>query len=324
VMMKAVVQRGYGSPDVLHVEEVEKPVVTDDRVLLRVRAASLNALDYHTVHGGTFMRVAAKFFRQQVLPIRGVDVSGVVEQVGRNVTTLKRGDEVFGVGRGTFAEYTTSLPDRVIHKPEQLSFEQAACIGVAAFTALQGLRDKGHVKPGDQVLVYGAGGGVGTFAVQIAKALGARVTAATSTRNVETVRALAPHELVDYTQEDIVRSGRTFDVVLDVGGDRSIGEMRRLVKPQGMLVITGADKRGIGQAIMRLFSALVRQLLLKQRVVTYLARNSHDDLVYLGKLVEEGKLCPAIDRTYPLSEAIDAFRYVEHGQARAKVVITVS
>jgi NADPH:quinone reductase-like Zn-dependent oxidoreductase len=322
--MRAVVQNGYGTPDVLSVQEVARPVVTDDRVLLRVRAASLNALDYHTVHGGAFMKIAAKVMRQQQIPIRGVDVAGVVEEVGRNVTDLHQGDEVFGTGRATFAEFATSRGDLVVRKPAQVSFEQAACIGVAAYTALQGLRDKGGVKPGHRVLVYGAGGGVGTFAVQIAKALGAHVTAATSTRNLETIRALAPDELVDYTQEDITRRGPVFDVVLDVGGNRSIGQMRRVLKPDGMLVIAGADKRGMFQAITRLLMTLVRERWLRQRVVTYLARNDHDDLVYLRSLVEQGKLCPAIDRTFPLTEAVDAMRYVEKGQAKAKVVITVS
>lgn len=200
--MRAIVQEGYGSADVLQLREIDKPVVTDDRVLVRVRAASVNALDWHTVHGGWFMRTAAFVMRAPTFPVRGADVAGEVEAVGKNVTRLRPGDEVFGTGRGTFAEYTTAREDRLVPKPQQLSFAQAATIGVAAITALQGLRDRGQLQPGQRALIHGAGGGVGTFAVQIAKALGAHVTAVTSTRNVELVRSIGPDEVIDYTQED--------------------------------------------------------------------------------------------------------------------------
>ncbi len=322
--MKAVVQDGYGSADVLHFREIDRPTITEDRVLVRVRAASVNALDWHTVHGGKFMRAAAFVMRQPTLGVRGADMAGEVEAVGANVTRLRPGDQVFGMGRGTFAEFTTAREDFVVPMPRGLSFEQAATLGVAAFTALQGLRDVGQVKPGQRVLIYGAGGGVGTFAVQIAKALGAHVTAATSTRNLELVRSLEPDELFDYTQEDFTRRGRTYDVFFDVGGNRSLADCRRVLTPTGTLVLAGAGKGSAVAPLTRLAAGLLRSKVFGQRVVPFLAKNSYEDLVVLKELVEAGKLRPAIDRTYPLDEVPDAVRYVGSGQARAKVVITVS
>src|SRR5438094_8255890 len=194
--MKAVVQGGTGSSDVLHGREVEKPILADDRVLIRVRAASVNALDWHTIHGGFLLNVISMLMRQKNLPIRGVDVAGIVESVGKNVTELQPGDEVFGLGRGTFAEYASCLERGLLQKPKELSFTQAAAVGVAGLTALQGLRDKGHLGPGQRVLIHGAGGGVGTFAVQIAKALGAQVTAVTGPKNVDLVRPRGPDEII--------------------------------------------------------------------------------------------------------------------------------
>src|SRR5712691_4036780 len=235
--MKAIVQDGYGSADVLQLREIDKPVIADDRVLLRVRAASVNALDWHTVHGALLIRLITKLLRQPTFPVRGVDVAGEVEAVGKNVTRRRPGDEVFGIARGTFAEYATGMEERLLTKPPQLSFGQAATIGVAGATALQGLRDKGQLKPGQRVLIYGAGGGVGTFAVQIAKALGAHVTAVTGPANVEIVGRLGADEVIDYSKQDILRRGPTFDVVLDVAAIRSIRELRRSVAPTGTLVL---------------------------------------------------------------------------------------
>ena len=234
--MKALVQEGTGSADVLHLREIERPTITDDRVLIRVRAASVNALDWHNVHGGRALSIIAKLMRQPNIPVRGVDVAGEVEAVGKDVTRLRPGDVVFGTGRSTFAEYATSAERVLVTKPPQLSFEQAACFGVAAVTALQGLRDKGHLKAGQRVLIYGAGGGVGTFAVQIAKALGARVTAVTSTGNLDVVRSLDPDLLIDYKAEDFTRRPERYDVVADVAGDRSFGDMRRVLAPNGRSV----------------------------------------------------------------------------------------
>lgn len=322
--MKAIVQEGYGSADVLQLREIDKPLVTDDRVLVRVRAASVNALDWHTVHGARLVRMIAFLLRQPTIPVRGVDLAGHVEAVGKNVTRLRPGDEVFGTAQGTFAEYATAREDRLVPKPRQLSFAQAAAVGVAGVTALQGLRDKGQVKPGQRVLIYGAGGGVGTFAVQIAKALGAHVTAVTSTRNLDLVRSLRPDEVIDYTQEDFTRRGQRYDVIFDVAANRSFGDCRRALSPNGTLVLAGAAKSNWLAVLARPLAALVRSRLGSGWIVTFLATVRHEDLVVLKDLIEAGKLSPVIDRQYTLSEVPEAVRYLGSGQARAKVVINVA
>jgi NADPH:quinone reductase-like Zn-dependent oxidoreductase len=323
--MKAIVQEGYGSADVLRLREVDKPVVSDDGVLVRVRAASVNALDWHTVHGGRLVNIIAFLLRQPTIPVRGVDVAGQVEAVGKYVKRLRPGDEVFGVARGSFAEYTTTSEDRLAPKPSELTFAQAATLGVAGVTALQGLRDRGQLKPGQRVLIYGAGGGVGTFAVQIAKALGAHVTAVTSTRNLELVRSLGPDEVIDYTKEDFTRRGQRYDVLFDLAADRSFADCRRVLTPKGRLVLAGAAKRSWFATLSRPLVALVRSRSgMSPWLVLFLARVRYEDLVVLTELVEAGKLCPVIDRQYTLSEVPDAVRYVGSGQARAKVVINVS
>ena len=321
--MKAIVQDGYGSADVLQLREIDKPVIGDDRVLLRVRAASVNALDWHTVHGALLIRLIGKLLRQPTFPVRGVDVAGEVEAVGKNVTRLRPGDEVFGLARGTFAEYATGLEERLLAKPPQLSFAQAATIGVAGATALQGLRDKGQLKPGQRVLIYGAGGGVGTFAVQIAKALGAHVTAVTGTRNVDLIRSLGPDEVVDYTQDDVTRRPQRYDVILDVAATRPLADLRRVLTPNGRLVLAGAPKSGWLAVFAHLLFALVLSRF-DRRVVFYVAAVSHDDLLFLKELVIAEKLSPVIDRQYTLSEVPEAVGYLGSGQARAKVVINVA
>ena len=322
--MKAIIQEGQGSFDVLHLREIDRPVLEDDRVLVRVRAASVNAADYHSVHGGWLVRVVGKLMRAKTFPVPGTDVSGVVEAVGKNVRGLKVGDEVFGGSRGSYAEYTTGTERTLLLKPRNISFAEAGAVCIAGVTALQGLRDKGGLRSGQRVLIHGAGGGVGTFAVQIAKALGAQVTAVTGPRNMELVRALGPDVLVDYTKEDITRRGERFDVVLDIASTRSLGSMRRLVAPGGMLVLVGAAKGGWTGIFARIIAALFRARVLKQRIVFYVAQLKHDDLAFLGELMETGKLRPQIEREYPLSETVEAFRYAGSGQARAKVVINVS
>jgi NADPH:quinone reductase-like Zn-dependent oxidoreductase len=323
--MKAIVQEGDGSADLLRLREVDKPVVGDDGVLVRVRAASVNALDWHTVHGGRLVRIIAFLMRQPTIPIRGVDVAGQVEAVGKDVKRLRPGDEVFGVARGSFAEYATAREDHLALKPPELTFAEAATLGVAAVTALQGLRDGGQLKPGQRVLIYGAGGGVGTFAVQIAKALGAHVTAVTSTRNLELVRSLGPDEVVDYTKEDFTRRGQQYDVLFDVAADRSFADCRRVLTPKGRLVLAGGAKSGWFAALSRPVGALVRSRSgISPWLVPVLAKVRHEDMVVLKELVEAGKLRPVIDRQYTLSEVPDAVRYVGSGQARAKVVINVS
>jgi NADPH:quinone reductase-like Zn-dependent oxidoreductase len=321
--MKAIVQEGYGTADVLHLREIARPAITDDQVLVRVRAASVNALDWHTVHGGRLVGMIGLLLRQKQFPVRGVDVAGHVETVGKNVTGLHPGDEVFGLGRGTFAEYATGFERSLLSKPRNLSFGQAAAVGVACMTALQGLRDRGQVKPGQRVVIYGAGGGVGTSAVQIAKALGAHVTAVTSTRNLEVVRAIGPDELIDYTQEDFTRRGQRYDVIFDVAADRSFADYRRALTPNGKVVLTGAAKSNFFAVISRALAGIIRARLGSRWLVPFLSRSSRGDLVVLKELIEAGKLCPVIDREYPLSEAREAVRYVGSGQARAKVVINV-
>ena len=322
--MKAIVQDGYGSADVLRLQEIDKPVVADDGVLVRVRAASVNALDWHTVHGGRAVRMIGTLMRQSFDPVRGADLAGEVEAVGKDVTGLRPGDEVFGTGRGTFAEYAIASEKSLAPKPHQLTFAEASAMGVAAITALQGLRDRGRVKTGQQVLIYGAGGGVGTFGVQIAKALGARVTAVTSTRNLEIVRSMGPDEVIDYTQEDITKRGQRYDVILDVAANRSFSAMRRVLAPGGRLVVTGAAKTSMLAVMWRAIVPLVRKRFGNTWLVPFLAHVTHDDLLVLKELAEAGKLRPVIDRQYPLTEAAEAVRYVGTGQARAKVVIDVA
>ena len=321
--MKAIVQEGSGSADVLHLREIERPVVSDGRVLVRVRAASVNALDWHNVHGGTLVGIIGKLMRQVDIPVRGVDVAGEVEAVGAGVTRLRPGDAVFGTARGTFAEYASGLERNLVTKPAQLTFAQAATLGVAAVTALQGLRDKGQLKPGQRAVVYGAGGGVGTFAVQIAKALGAQVTAVTSTRNLELVRSLGPDLVIDYTKEDFTTRAERYDVVFDVAANRSLGALRRVLTPNGRIVLAGAAKKSWFAVFARLLTAFVRSRLGSTWLVLHMATITNEDLVVIKQLVEAGTLRPAIDREYPLSDAIEAVRYVGTGQARAKVVITV-
>ena len=321
--MRAIVQEGYGSADALHLREIARPTLAEGRVLVRVRAASVNALDWHSVHGGLMIRAVATLMRSKDEPVRGVDVAGVVEAVGPGVTRFAPGDEVFGNAPASFAEYALAREQGLAPKPRNASFEQAAAVGVAGRTALQGLRDHAQVKPGQRVLVNGAGGGVGTFAVQIAKALGARVTAVTGTRNVELVRSLGADEVVDYTKSDFGRDNARYDAIIDVAANRSLSDLRRVLVPSGALVLVGASKGG-GMAIFaRIGSAFVRSRVLKQRIIFFVAKSTLADLVVLKDLIEDGKLRPAIDRTYPLSEGVEAVRYLGTGQARAKVVITM-
>ena len=321
--MKAIVQEGSGTADVLKLREIERPVLADDRVLVRVHAASVNALDWHSVHGGRAVRVIGRMMGSKFDPVRGADLAGTIDAVGKNITGLRPGDEVFGTGRGTFAEYAIATANGLAPKPRNLSFSEAATMGVAAITALQGLRDRGQLKPGQRALVYGAGGGVGTFAVQIAKALGARVTAATSTTNLEIVRSMNPDDLVDYTQEDITKRADRYDVILDIAGNRPFSAMRRLLAPDGRLVVTGAAKGSMLTVMWRAMTPLVRKRFGNRWLVPFLAHVTHSDLLVLKELAEAGKLRPVIDRQFPLSEAAEAVRYVGTGRARAKVVIDV-
>jgi NADPH:quinone reductase-like Zn-dependent oxidoreductase len=319
--MKAIVQEGYGSPDVvLRLAEVDRPRPGDDGVLVRVRAASVNALDWRRMRGSPFILRFGEGLRTPKQPGLGADTAGHVEEVGKNVTHLRPGDEVFGVGTAAFAEYTTGRT--FVPKPANLIFEQAAAVPVAGLTALQGLRDKGGVQPGQSVLVYGAGGGVGTFSVLVARALGAEVTAATRTDKLDLVRSLGPDHLIDYTREDFTEGGRRYDVVVDVGGDRSLSACQRALAPGGTLLLAGAG-RGASGPIGRILAGLVRSRVLRQRIVPFISKESTEDLLTLKELIEAGKVTPVVDRTYPLAETPEAIRYLESGSVRGKVVIIV-
>jgi 2-desacetyl-2-hydroxyethyl bacteriochlorophyllide A dehydrogenase len=314
--MKAIVQDRYGSPDYLELREVDTPVAGDHGVLVRVRAASVNAADWHLMQ--KLPHLIGKLLGSPGSRVPGADMAGHVEAVGRDVARFRPGDEVFGAGRGSFGEYATAPEDHLVPKPRPLTFEQAAAIPLAGLTALQGLRDKGQVRAGQKVLIYGAGGGVGTFAVQVARSLGAHVTAVTSTGNSDLVRSIGADEVVDYTKEDFTRRGQRYDVLFDIGANRSLADCERVLAPDGRLVLVGAAG-GLGAVVWRLIKASVGS-----RRVSFLARVQHGDLVALKELAEAGKLSPVIDRQYALSEVPDALRYLGTRQARGKVVIRVA
>ena len=308
--MKALVQEGRGSADALHLRDVPIPELTEGRVLVRMRAASVNALDWHTTHGGLILEIAAKITRSKDEPVRGVDLAGTVVAVGPGVTRFVPGDEVFGGAIATFAEYVRAREDRLLPKPPELPFEQASTLNVAGHTALQALRDHANVQPGQRVLIYGAGGGVGTFAVQIAKALGARVTAVTGPRNVDVVRSLGADLVIDHTKERVSRRPERYDAVIDIAATRSLGELRRMLTPEGILIQVGAAKHGGWIGIFGRIIALLVRKRMGQRIKFFVAKSGTSDLEFLLGLIAAGKLRPVIDRTYPLTEA------------RAKVVIT--
>jgi NADPH:quinone reductase-like Zn-dependent oxidoreductase len=323
--MKAITRERYGSPDVLELTESEKPLVDDGRVLVRVRAASVNAYDWHMLRGEPFLARMSDGMRKPKTLVTGMDLAGEVEAVGRNVTEFRPGDAVFGQRSGAFAEYVSAKPSNFAPKPANLSFEQAAAVPMAGVTALQGLRDKGQLRPGQRVLVNGAAGGVGTFAVQIAKALGAHVTGVCGTNHVETVRSIGADQVIDYTKEDFTRSGQRYDLILDVAGSRSLSDCRRVLGPDGRLVMVGPGGGGrrIVPIVARILAALVTNRFAKQRILLFLGQPSNDDLIVLKELIEAGKIRPVIDRTYPLGQTAEAIRYLEQGHAGGKVVIVV-
>lgn len=319
--MKAIVQEGYGAPEaVLRLAEVDRPEPDEDGVLVRVRAASVNALDWRRVRGSPFVLRLGDGLRTPKKPGLGVDTAGHVEEIGKNVTGLRPGDEVFGVGKVAFAEYTTGT--YFVRKPANLTFEQAAALPVAGITALQGLRDKGKVQPGQRVLIHGAGGGVGTFTLMVAKALGAEVTATSRSDKLDLVRSLGADHVIDYAREDFTRGGGRYDVIVDVGGNRSLTACRRALVPGGTLVLSGAG-HGASGPIGRFLAASFRSAVLRQRIVAFISKESTEDLLALRELVEAGKVTPVIDRTFPLDEAPEAIRHLESGNAGGKVVITV-
>jgi len=318
--MKALVRPRSRAVHRLQLTDVERPTLTDDLVLVKVRAASVNAADWHTLHSGGIAGAIAWAMRIPVPPICGSDLAGVVEAVGKDITRFKPGDEVFGSGLGSFAEYTLSKENNLALKPAQLSFDEAAALPIAGVTALQGLRKAG-VQPGQSLLVYGAGGGVGTFAVQIAAGLGAVVTAVTSTSNLDVIQALHAKEVIDYTREDVTRRKVRYDVIFDVAAVRSLSDLTRILERDGSLVLAGAAKGSMLELVGRLANAQFRARFLGQRVFSFVARITREDLEALADLVQAGKLRPAIDREYALEKVGDAIQYVGTGHARAKVVI---
>jgi len=324
--MQAIVQDEYGEAgDVLRLEQIDRPEIGDDRVLVRVRAAGVDRGVWHLMAGLPYpIRLAGYGLRTPRNGVRGADVAGIVEAVGKDVTTLQPGDEVFGIADGSFAEYASARADKLAPKPESLTFEQAAAVPVSALTALQAVRDHGSVQAGQTVLIIGASGGVGSFAVQIAKAFGAEVTGVCSTAKVDMVRSLGADHVVDYTQDDIAGSGQRYDVILDIGGHRSLSLLRRALAPRGTLVLVGAETGGrwLGGNDRQL-RAIALSPFVGQKLGTFVASENNADLGVLTELIESGKVTPAIDRTYPLSEVPEAIRYMQAGHARGKVVITV-
>ncbi|MEA2002775.1 MAG: NAD(P)-dependent alcohol dehydrogenase [Actinomycetota bacterium] len=319
--MKAIVQDHYGSADVLELQEIDTPVADDDGVLVRVEAASVNPLDWHIMRGSPFLVRMMSGLRQPKPRVRGVDVAGQIEAVGKNVTQFQPGDEVFGWCQGAFAEYVSAGEQNFLTRPGSLTHEQAAAVGVAGFTALQGLRDKGRIQPGHKVLVIGASGGVGTFAVQIAKSYGAEVTGVCRTANTDMVRSIGADHVIDYTREDFTQGHQRYDLIFQLAGTASPSRLRRVLTPKGTLVLSAGTGRLAG--IDRVVRALVVSPFVSQRLVTWVASENHEDLVTLKELMESGKVTPVIDRSYPLHETPEAIRYVEDGHTRGKVVITM-
>ena len=317
--MKAIVYTEYGSPEVLHLKEVEKPAPRDNEVLVKIHASSANPADWHLMRAEPFL---ARFENGLLKPKNtklGADVAGHVEEVGTNVTQFHAGDEVFGSmplnELGGFAEYVCANEDALALKPAGLTFEQAAAVPLAAFTALQGLRDKGQIQPGQKVLINGASGGVGTFAVQIAKSYGTEVTGVCSTRNLDLVRSIGADHVIDYTKEDFTQNGQRYDLIFDAVGNRSVSDYRRALSPNGICAVAGFT------SLSRLFQVMF--LGGKKIGLMETAKANKKDLLFIRELLESGKVVPVIDRAYPLSEVPEAIRYLEGGHARGKVVITV-
>jgi NADPH:quinone reductase-like Zn-dependent oxidoreductase len=324
--MKAIVQDRYGSADVLELGDVDMPVPKDDEVLLRVHAAGVDPGVWHLMTGMPYLlRLFGYGLRRPKVRVRGRDVAGRVEAVGKDVTGFRPGDEVFGICEGSFAEYACARADKLVPKPANLSFEQAAVVPISALTALHGVRDTGQVQPGQRVLVIGAAGGVGSFAVQLAKAFGAKVTGVCSTTKTDLVRSIGAEHVIDYTREDFADGTRHWDLVLDTAGNRPLSQLQRALTPKGTLVLVGGEGGGrwLGGFERQLFWAPVRSLFVGQRLRSLVSKERKDDLRTLRELIEAGKVTPVIDRTYPLAEAPEAIRYLAQGHPRGKVAVTV-
>jgi NADPH:quinone reductase-like Zn-dependent oxidoreductase len=323
--MKAIVHDIYGSADVLELRDLDQPTIADDEVLVRVHAAGVDRGVWHVMTGLPYpIRLAGYGLRAPKNPVLGMDLAGVVEAVGKDVTRLQPGDEVFGIGKGAFAEYARVPENKLAPKPANLSFQQAAVVAISGLTALQGVRDHGRVEAGDNVLIIGASGGVGSYAVQLAKAFGAEVTAVCSSTKVDMVRSLGADHVIDYTRDDFANGQLRYDVILDIGGNSSLSRLRRALSPKGTLVIMGGetDGRWLGGSD-RQVRALLLSPFISQKMGTFICKENHEDMLVLKELIEAGKVTPVIDRAYPLSEVPKAVRYLDEGHARGKVVITV-
>jgi NADPH:quinone reductase-like Zn-dependent oxidoreductase len=323
--MKAIVQDTYGSADVLELRDIEIPEIGDDEVLLRVHAAGLDRGVWHEMTGLPYLiRIMGYGLLSPKTRAHGYDVAGRVEAVGKNVTQFAAGDEVFGLCRGSFVEYACAKEDKLVAKPANLTFEQVAAVPVSALTALQGLRDHGKIQAGQTVLIIGASGGVGTFAVQLAKAFGAEVTGVCSTAKADLVRSLGADHVIDYKREEITETGQRFDLILDIGGNRTLSHLRSALTPRGTLVIVGGEEGGrwLG-GVDRLLRALLLSPFVSHNLRGFVAKGKKEDLQFLREQIEAGKVTPIVDRTFPLSEVPAAIRYLIEGHARGKIVITV-
>jgi NADPH:quinone reductase-like Zn-dependent oxidoreductase len=322
--MKAIVQHKYGSPsDVLKFKEIDKPVVKDDEVRVRVHAASIHIGDVYTIKGLPYAMRPVFAASRAKNRVPGTDIAGTVEAVGKNVKQLRPGDEVFGWCKGAFAEYVSASEDALALKPVNFTFEQASAVGTSAFTALQALRDQGDIQPGQKVLITGASGGVGTFAVQIAKLLGAEVTGVCSTRNVEMVRSIGADHVIDYTQEDFTQIGHRYDFILDNVGNHSLSDTRAALTPKGTLSANGAPISGWFGGLGYFFQAFVMSLVVSQQERPFVSMPNKEDLATLKELAEAGKVAPVIDRTYSLDETPEAIGHVGEGHSQGKTIITV-
>ncbi len=323
--MKAIVQDTYGTADVLELRDIDVPEIADDQVLVRVHAAGVDRGVWHLMAGLPYpIRIAGYGVRAPKNPVLGMDLAGVVEAVGRDVTHFAPGDEVFGIGKGTFAEYAVAPEGKLAPKPANLTFEQAAAIAISGLTALQALRDVAHVQAGQKVLVIGASGGVGTYAVQVAKALGAHVTGVASTSKLDLVRAIGADEVIDYTAEDFAAGEHRYDVIVDIGGNASLARLRRALTPTGTVAIVGQETGGrwLG-GFDRMLRAPLLSPFVGQDLRSVTASENAADMVVLKDMIEAGQITPVIERSYPLAEVPDAIRHVEQGRARGKVVITI-
>jgi NADPH:quinone reductase-like Zn-dependent oxidoreductase len=322
--MRAIAQVGYGSPDVLRMAQIARPEPAADEVLIRVRAAGIDRGTWHVMAGQPYAMRLGIGLRRPRNPVAGMDTAGTVVAVGTAVTRFAVGDEVFGVSRGAFAEYATAREGKLARKPTGLGFEQAAVIAVSGTTALKGLRDVGRVKAGQHVLVIGASGGVGSYAVQLAKAFGAEVTAVCRTSKADFVRSLGADHVIDYTRTDFADDSASYDLIMDIGGSARLSRLRRALAPRGTLVIVGGEQEGKWIGMRRPLRALALSPFVRQRLTNYITVQNHTDMETLGSLIETGKVTPAVDAVYPLADVPEAVRHLVSGQAQGKIAITIS